>query len=112
MFVREHKSFQKPIMQSYTLPSPAESAVYLLLTAVLFLLALWLLDHFVESNRGYKENVCKDHRKRKVSVNYQRSGDNHLVEITNLQKTYDERIFALQGVTAHLKRGEIVALLG
>jgi ABC-type multidrug transport system ATPase subunit len=35
-----------------------------------------------------------------------------LVQITNLQKVYDNKIFALTGITANLKRGEIVALLG
>jgi ABC-type multidrug transport system ATPase subunit len=35
-----------------------------------------------------------------------------LVKITNLQKIYDSRVYALTGVTAELKRGEIVALLG
>jgi len=29
-----------------------------------------------------------------------------------LQKTYGNNVFALNGVTAHLKKGEIVALLG
>lgn len=35
-----------------------------------------------------------------------------LVKITNLQKVYNNKVFALTGVTAQLKRGEIVALLG
>lgn len=34
------------------------------------------------------------------------------MSITNLQKIYDNKVFALTGVTAQLTKGEIVALLG
>ncbi len=35
-----------------------------------------------------------------------------MVSITNLQKIYGNKVFALTGVTAQLSKGEIVALLG
>jgi hypothetical protein len=71
MFVRMSKSYQKPFPQTYILPSPFESATYLTLTSLTFLIALWMLDNFVESNRGYKESFipCKN-RKRKDSGYY------------------------------------------
>lgn len=71
MFVREAKSFQKPIAQSYVLPSPMESSIYLLLTSMSFLLILWLLDNFVESNRGYRANLLSCKKKRKESMSYE-----------------------------------------
>ena len=35
-----------------------------------------------------------------------------MVKITNLQKIYNNKNFALTGVTASFRKGEIVALLG
>lgn len=54
IFIRQSKSFLKPFPQTYILPSPFESALYLLLTSISFIIILWILDNFVESNRGYK----------------------------------------------------------
>ncbi len=68
MFIRQSKSYQKPFPQTYVLPSPFESAMYLTLTSIIFLFALWLLDNLVESNRGYAENMIPcESRKRKLS---------------------------------------------
>ena len=38
--------------------------------------------------------------------------ENLIVKVTNLQKIFNKKVFALNGVTVHLKKGEIVALLG
>jgi hypothetical protein len=71
MFVQEMKSFQKPINQTYILPSPFESSIYLLLTSFSFLFMLWILDNLVESNRGYKQNLIGfRNKKRKNSDQY------------------------------------------
>lgn len=67
MFIRQSKSYQKPFPQTYVLPSPFESAVYLMLTSVAFIVALWLMDNLVESNRGYREYLGCPKRKRKNS---------------------------------------------
>lgn len=67
---------------------------------------MWILDHFVESNRGYKENVFGKDKKRKSSGTYDLGeGENMLVKINNLQKNYNNKVFALNGATAHLKKG-------
>lgn len=70
------------------------------------MIVLWLLDNLVESNRGYKESIipCKN-RKRKESGYYNEGEEDALVKVTNLQKIYNNKIFALTGVTAELKRG-------
>jgi hypothetical protein len=114
MFIRQSKSFQKPFPQSYVLPSPFESACYLTLTSISFLVILWILDNFVESNRGYQSNLFSlSSQARRLSGYYEESEEEStLVRITNLQKVYNNKVFALTGVTASLKKGEIVALLG
>ena len=113
LWSHQHKSFEKPYPQSYTLPSTAESTLYMLLTSVSFLLILWLLDTLVESNRGSSQSIipCKK-RQRKSSSYMVALEEDYLVNITNLQKTYNNKTNALKGVTANLKKGEIVGLLG
>ena len=64
------------------------------------------MDHLVESNRGYKAILCNRKGTRKESIAYDMEEDEDLlVKITNLQKCYNEKIYALNGVTAHLKKG-------
>jgi len=36
----------------------------------------------------------------------------YIVRITNLQKTYNNNVFALRGVSMNLKEGDIIGLLG
>lgn len=97
------------------MPSPFESAVYLTLTSFIFIITLILLDKLVESNRGFRDRLCKwIYRKRKNSFYNLQSNEEeeNLVKITNLQKIYDNKIYALTGVSLDLKKGEIVSLLG
>ena len=72
IFIRQSKSYLKPFPQTYILPSPFESALYLLLTSISFIIILWILDNFVESNRGYKENIFPCNRQeRRQSLGYE-----------------------------------------
>lgn len=86
------------------------------LTTILYLLILGVLDRYVESNRGYSQPFCfSSANKRKKSIYESAEVEDErevMVRITNLQKTYDNKVHALRGVSEELYKGEIVGLLG
>ena len=73
LFVRSSQHYEKPFPHGYEMPSPIETFFYLILTSIVYLIAIWVLDTYVESNRGYKSSLFKK-RTRKQSV-YQRSNN-------------------------------------